>query len=207
MEINELLGKQKKQSKVNEIKLGENILNNPRDIAEGFNNYFSNISPDLASQIQTSTSNFETYVKIATSEFAAFQHTTVDNVYQLLSRISSNKATGIDKILCKMIRMAAPAIADSLTYIFNQAITLASFPDEWKIARVIIPLFKSGHRNMPGNYRPISILPTISKIMERILYSQLYNYLTKYGLLSSPQFGFRKSHSTATRTLLDCTNE
>ena len=104
-----------------------------------------------------------------------------------------------------MIRMAAPAIADSLTYIFNQAITLASFPDEWKIARVI-PLFKSGHRNMPGNYRPISILPAISKIMERILYSQLYNYLTEYGLLSSAQFGFSKSHSTAT-ALLDCTNE
>ena len=71
-----------------------------------------------------SQTNFETYVKIATSEFAAFQHTTVDNVYQLLSRISSNKATGIDKISCKMIRMAAPAIADSLTYIFNQAISL-----------------------------------------------------------------------------------
>ena len=138
-------------------------------------------------------------------EFAAFQHTTVDNVYQLLSRISSNKATGIDKISCKMIRMAAPAIADSLTNIFNQAITLASFPDEWKIARVI-PLFKSGHRNMPGNYRPISILPAISKIMERILYNQLYNYLTEYGLLSSAQFGFRESHSTAT-ALLDCTNE
>ena len=104
-----------------------------------------------------------------------------------------------------MIWMAAPAIADSLTYIFNQAITLASFPDEWKIARVI-PLFKSGHRNMPGNYRPISILPAISKIMERILYNQLYNYLTEYGLLSSAQFGFRKSHSTAT-ALLNCTNE
>ena len=104
-----------------------------------------------------------------------------------------------------MIRMAASAIADSLTYIFNQAITLASFLDEWKIARVI-PLFKSGHRNMPGNYWPISILPAISKIMERILYNQLYNYLTEYGLLSSAQFGFRKSHSTAT-ALLDCTNE
>ena len=59
---------------------------------------------------------------------------------------------------------------------------------------------------MPGNYRPISILPAISKIMERILYNQLYNYLTEYGLLSSAQFGFRKSHSTAT-ALLDCTNE
>ena len=120
--------------------------------------------------------------------------------------MSNNKATGINKILCKIIRMATPAaIADFLTYIFNQAITLASFPDEWKIARVI-PLFKSGHQNMPGNYRPISILPAISKIIERILYNQLYNYLTEYGLLSSAQFRFRKSYSTAT-ALLDCTNE
>ena len=57
-----------------------------------------------------------------------------------------------------------------------------------------------------GNYRPISILPTISKIMERILYNQLYNYLTEFGLLSDAQFGFRKSHSTAT-AFLDCTND
>ena len=172
-----MLGKQNKHSKVNELKLGENILNNPKDIAEGFNSYFSNIGPDLASQIHTSNCNFETYVKKAKSEFAAFQHTNVNNVYQLLSGLSSNKATGLDKISCKIIKIAALVIADSLTYIFNQAITLSSFPDELKMARVI-PLYKSGHRNIPGNYRPISILPTISKIMERILYNQLYNYLT-----------------------------
>ena len=203
--INNLLGKQNKHSKVNELKLGENILNNPKDIAEGFNSYFSNIGPDLASQIHTSSCNFETYVKKAKSEFAAFQPTNVNNVYQLLSGLSSNKATGLDKISCKIIKIAALVIADSLTYIFNQAITLSSFPDEWKMARVI-PLYKSGHRNIPGNYRPISILPTISKIMERILYNQLYNYLTEFGLLSGAQFGFRKSHSTAT-ALLDCTND
>ena len=72
---------------------------------------------------------------------------------------------GIDKISCKIIKIAAPAISDSLTLIFNQAITLSSFPDEWKIARVI-PLYKNGQRNIPGNYRPISVLPAISKIME-----------------------------------------
>ena len=81
----------------------------------------------------------------------------------------------------------------------------SSFPDQWKVARVT-PLYKSGKRNIPGNYRPISVLPAISKVMERILYNQLYNYLTKFRLLSTSQFGFRKSHSTAT-ALLDCTNE
>jgi hypothetical protein len=69
---------------------------------------------------------------------------------------------------------AAPLISDSLTYIFNQAITLCTFPHEWKIARVI-PLFKNGKRNFSGNYRPISALPAISKIMECILYTNFMN--------------------------------
>ena len=81
---------------------------------------------------------------------------------------------------------------------------LCTFPDEWKIAR-LIPLFKNGQTNLPGNYKPISVLPAISKIMEKILYDQLYNYLTKFQLLSDSQFGFRKHHSTAT-ALLDGTN-
>ena len=89
-------------------------------------------------------------------------------------------------------------------HIFNQAVTLSSFPDEWKTARVV-PLHKNGQRNLAGNYRPISVLPVISKIMEKILYDQLYNYLSNFNLLSDNQFGFRKFHSTAT-ALLDCTN-
>ncbi len=72
--------------------------------------------------------------------------------------------------------------------------TLFSFPDKLKMAKVV-PLYKSGQRNIPGNYRPISVLPAISKIMERIPYEQLYNYLTKSELLSDSQFGFRKFHS------------
>ena len=79
---------------------------------------------------------------------------------------------GIDKISSKIIKLAAPVISDSLTLIFNQAITLSSFPNEWKVARVM-PLYKNGQRSIPGNYRPISVLPAISKIMERIMYDQL----------------------------------
>ena len=203
--INNLLGRQNKPTVVNEINLDGKSFTTPKDIAEGFNDYFSNIGPDLASKIDTSNYNFETYTKTAESEFAAFQPVTVSHICRLLHGLSSNKATGIDKISCKIIKIAAPAISDSLTFIFNQALTLSSFPNEWKMARVI-PLYKNGQRNIPGNYRPISVLPAISKIMERIMYDQLYNYLTKFELLSDSQFGFRKSHSTAT-ALLDCTND
>ena len=126
-------------------------------------------------------------------------------MYQLLSGLSGKKAIGVDKISSKIIKIASPAISDSITHIFNESITMSLFPDEWKIAR-IIPLYKNGQRYVPGNYRPISLLPAISKIMERILYDQLYNYLSNFKLLSDCQFGFRKFHSTAT-ALLDCTND
>ena len=90
--INSLLGRQNKPTIVNELKLGENSLTNPKDIAEGFNDYFSN----LASQIDTSNFNFKTYVKHAESEFTAFQPVTVNHISQLLTGLSSNKATGVD---------------------------------------------------------------------------------------------------------------
>jgi hypothetical protein len=123
----------------------------------------------------------------------------------LLSQLTGNKATGLDNISSKVVKIAAPVISDSLTYIFNQSIILCTFPNEWKVAR-IIPLFKNGKRNLAGNYRPISVLPAISKVMERILYNQLYEYLSLNNLLSEHQFGFQKFHSTAS-ALLDCTND
>ena len=133
------------------------------------------------------TCSFDFYMKKTKSEFPDFEPTTISIVYQLLNGLSSNKATGIDKIPSKIIKIAAPAIADSLTYIINQAMALSLFPDEWKIARVT-PLYKSGHRNLPGNYRPISVLSTMSKIMEKIIYNQLYSYFTKFNLLGKAQF-------------------
>ena len=75
---------------------------------------------------------------------------------------------------------------------------------EWKVAKVT-PLYESGPRNSPGNYRPISVLLIVSNIMERVMYDQLYNYLTKFELLSDCQFGIRKFHATSI-ALLDCTN-
>ena len=190
---------------MNELNLNAKNLTTSKDIVEGFNDYFSNIGPELATEIESSNINFEMYAINAKSEFTAFKPVIVSHVYCLLLGLSSNKATGIDKISCKIIELAAPVISDSLTLIFNQCMTLSCFPDEWKTAKVV-PLYKNGQRNIPGNYRPISILPAISKIMERILYNQLYSYLTKFELLSDSQYGFRKFHSTAS-ALLDCTND
>ena len=131
------MGRQNKPTVVNELTVGNNKLTCPEDIAEGFNEYFSNIGLDLSSRIDSSNYNFETYIKNAKSEFAAFQPVTVSQISHLFHGLSGNKATGIDKISCEIIKFEAPVISDSLNLIFNQAITLSSFPDEWKIARVV----------------------------------------------------------------------
>ena len=91
--------------------------------------------------------------------------------------MSISKAIGVDKISGKILKIAASAILPSLTHIFNYAIINSSFPSDGKLARVL-PLYKNGPRNLPGNYRPISVLPVISKVFERIVNNQLYGYLT-----------------------------
>ena len=115
---------------------------------------YHSLGPNLANKIGTTDDNFVSYIRNTKSEFAAFHSITIGSVYNLLSGLSSNKATGIDKISSKIIKIAAPVISDSLTHIFNQSIAQSFFPDEWKIARVV-PLFKNGQRNLPENYRPI----------------------------------------------------
>ena len=70
-----------------------------------------------------------------------------------------------------------------------------TFPDELKIARVT-PLYKSGNRNLMSNYRPISILPTLSKIFEKLIHVRIYQFLDENQVLCNYQFGFRKAHST-----------
>jgi len=80
-----------------------------------------------------------------------------------------------------------------------------TFPNYMKIARVT-PVFKSGDNFLTSNYRPISILPCFSKILERVMYNRIYNYLTTNNILYNKQFGFQKQHSTE-HAIIQLTNE
>ena len=105
------------------------------------------------------------YLTKTTSIFK-FKAISVIKVVGSLQSLNPCKSTGIDKILARIIRIAAPVIAESLTKIFNTAIDSETVPFKWKIAR-IIPLHKSGPGNLFNNYRPVSILSVISKVFEK----------------------------------------
>ena len=111
------------------------------------------------------------------------------------SSLKTNKAIGLDKISTRLLKNSAHTIGLSVTKLLNLPIKTGKFPKLWKCSE-ITALFKSGDRTNASNYRPISILPTLSKILEKAVHTQLYQFLVANKLLSGKQFGFRKGLST-----------
>lgn len=203
--INEIMSRNtKNDSKINSIKTDAGSTTSPEVMSEAFNKYFTEIGSNLAYQLPKSTKSYSDFINPVNSRFQ-LELISSPKVLKLLNNLSANKATGIDKIPCCLVKLAAPYIADSLCDIFNSSIRLGIFPSDWKIAK-IIPIYKGDEKDELGNYRPISILSPISKVFERLIYDQLYEYLSVNNLLSESQSGFRRFHSTMT-TLLDATTE
>ena len=124
-----------------------------------------------------------------------FADITIDSVSKRLQKLNVSKATGMDGIPANILKLTSTLIAPSITFIFNLSIRTGIYIDEWKLARVI-PIYKSEDKRKCENYRPISILPIISKIFEGEVFTQIYSFLNKHSLLSKFQSGFRPKHGT-----------
>ena len=109
--------------------------------------------------------------------------------------LRNNVSMGLDKIHVRFIQDGSEYISESLSYIFNLMLETGIFPDKLKIARVV-PIYKAGDATLMNNYRPISVLPILSKVFERLLHKRLTIYLEENNLLNDAQFGFRKGMST-----------
>ena len=132
---------------------------------------------------------------------------TEEDVFELITNLDGNKSTGPDDISAKMLKGTASSVTLSLTRLFNLSLTSGCFPDAWKLARVV-PVPKSTDMSKPSNYRPISILSIISKILERIIYRMIFQHLCLWHPISSKllQWGFLPSRST-TSALLSVTHD
>ena len=167
----------------------------PKTIALVMNSFFASIGKLLADKIPNTYPSCNSFYNNTT--VSPFHMTEVDEqfvLHQLLS-LKTNKVIGLDKVSARLLKNSAHTIAASVTNLLNLSIRTGTFPNLWKCSK-ITALFKSGDRSNASHYRPISILPTLSKILEKAVHLQLYQYLVTNDLLSTKQFGFRKGIST-----------
>ena len=117
-------------------------------------------------------------------------------ICKVIAKMTEKSSSGLDGISNTLLKKLAPVIKGPLCMIINASLRQGIFPNLMKLAKVI-PLFKGGERDLPDNYRPISLLPVISKVLEKIVYLQTTEHLDECNVIYPKQFGFRKNHSTS----------
>ena len=200
--INSILNSSKhKKTFPNFFLIDDTKVTNKDIIADRFNKFFSHIGSSLASKLRSSHSpTFSTYLDSSISYSFNFRDVTQEELIKIISCFKPKASSGPDGLSMKILKNIAIYLCPSLSVIINQSLHTGIFPNCLKIAKVL-PLYKKDSKFHFDNYRPISLLPCMSKVFEKAVYNQIYEYFDKHKLFNKNQHGFRKSHSTESASL------
>lgn len=174
-----------------------NLKTSPTASVDFINTYFTNIGRELAQNIQPSPQQMNSYLRsipALTNNFVLLP-TDVAEVQSTLIGLKSNSASGWDCIPTSFLKLAESEVVPVISHLANLCFDMGIFPAPLKLS-VVTPVYKGGERDDINNYRPISVLPAIAKIIEKLLNKRLLNFLNKFDILSSCQFGFQRGKST-----------
>ena len=118
-----------------------------------------------------------------------------DGIEELLNNLNPRKACGPDLIPIRVMRETAKQIAPILQVIFTQSYETGILPKDWLTAN-IVAIYKKGNKNLPSNYRPVSLTCVTTKLMEHIIFHSIMEHIDNHQLLAQYQHGFRQQHST-----------
>ena len=178
----------------------------PKLVAKEFNNHYANVADKiLHSRKFSGNKEFHKYLKTPNPKSFLIKPTTPQEIELIISKLDTNKAVGPNSIPNKLIKSISKSISIPLTNIFNSSFTSGIFPEFLKIS-TIIPIYKKDSKLKVANYRPISLLSNINKILEKLMFQRLYTFLEKNKCIYDLQFGFRQNHST-NHALLSMTQE
>ena len=197
--LKQVMNKGNDQANIQKLLYNGQEINDKQEISENFNDYFIGIGEELATGIQpsdTSSSDYLSNIEINRDNKFKFKPLKPTEVFKILSKLKNGKATGLHMISNSVLKGAKDIIAPSMADIFNASIEKKIFPDDFKTARVT-PIFKCGNKEDLGNYRLISIISSIARVFEKLLYQQLHEFLSRRKILNMHQWGFRSLHSTA----------
>ena len=200
--LHDLTNKSKKYSTPSINKQdGEPVLD-PEETANSFNDFFISVFEQyVTDELSTNciSDNLKTFIQTKLSSEVKFDIPPISVTYvkNQLASLDPTKATGLDGLSAKFLRISSSVIAAPLTKILNLSISTGIFPDSFKKAKVT-PCFKKGDKSDKSNYRPISVLSLLSKIIEKHVAEYLKSYLESHDLLYERQSGFRSKHSCET---------
>jgi hypothetical protein len=175
------------------------VISEKHEIANEFNKFFVSIGTNYEANTAERTQNHD-FSKYLTGNITCkfnFQPSNPTQIKEIVSRLPNKNSSGHDDLSIIILKHITDYICEPLSLIINQSLTTGIFPDKLKLAKVL-PIFKKGDSSIFTNFRPISLLPIISKIFEKIAYRQFFRYLVSNNLLYNSQHGFRKDHSTET---------
>ena len=160
----------------------------PKDIAVLFNQFFHSVLSCSSDLNLTCDTSFEPQGCLSSIELDPIAK------YQALASLDQSKAMGHDNISPKVLKFCASALFEPVTYLFQLCLDVGQIPADWKL-HVITPLFKSGDRSSISNYRPISLLCIISKVLEKLVFDHIIDFLST-NIINHSQFGFLRGKST-----------
>jgi hypothetical protein len=188
--LNEILGKVKKSETISQLNINDATELDPSKIANHFNAFFTSIGTKIANDIQDVDKQPEDYMNYGRiPPEMQLGNTTPEHVLKIIKKFKIKHSKDIFGISTKMVKLIGPEIANPLSHIFNISLESGTFPNKLKQCRVI-PIFKSGNHLDCDNYRPISLLSSISKVLEKIVSEKLLRHLTENDLLYVHQYGF-----------------
>jgi len=186
----------KKKRSFNNIKFIHNNkeYSNNEDIANKFSQYFLNVPKTLCSKIPSNSFDPCQYITNNVEKSLFLNPTDKEEIVQIITMLN-NSSSGYDDVNMKLLKSVKHDILTPLLHICNLSLEHGKFPDKLKIAKVV-PIFKKGDKQLFDNYRPVSILPAFSKIIEKLVYKRIIHFLDKHNILYKYQFGFRQGRST-----------
>ena len=168
----------------------------PQSISTRFNKYLASVGANIEKKIPKTNKNFRDYVRDIHIDKSFFLTACSSNeIYEIILTFDIKKSLGPYSILIFILKLFNDFFSLNLSRIFNLCFETGIFPDLCKIAKVI-PVHKKDDPSFRVNYRPISLLPIFSKILEKLIYKRMYSFLDDNNLIYNRQFGFRSNYST-----------
>ena len=193
--LKELTTGKSEQSQIEKININGKTVSDPTAMANEFNNFFTKVGRNIADSVEPSRVKPKDYLPKTSPPLLRLENVSQHQVVDIISAMESKTSTDASGINMKMLKFIKYQIAKPLSHLFYLSVTTAVFPAKLKLSKTI-PIFKAGDHTCCDNYRPISLLSSISKILEKIVANTLVNHLEINNLLCDNQYGFLRGRST-----------